>query len=83
VKFHLGGHQFWIPGYMVWCALACAGAASWLSCFVGRPLINLNTERYTQEAELRFALVRLNDHIDGVLLSCSEADEKTTPHDRT
>jgi vitamin B12/bleomycin/antimicrobial peptide transport system ATP-binding/permease protein len=76
VKLHLGGHQFGIPGYMVWCALACAGAASWLSWLVGRPLINLNTERYTQEAELRFALVRLNDHIDSVSLSGGEEDEK-------
>jgi putative ATP-binding cassette transporter len=76
VKFHLGAHNFAIPGYMVWCALACAGAASWLSWLVGRPLINLNTERYTQEAEFRFALVRLNDHIDSVSLSRGEGDEK-------
>jgi putative ATP-binding cassette transporter len=75
VRFDLGGHYIAIPGYMVWSALACAGAASWLSWLVGRPLINLNTERYAQEAELRFALVRLNDHIDSVTLAGGEEDE--------
>ena len=73
---NLGGHSFVIPGYMVWCALASAGAGSWLSWRVGRPLIQLNAKRYAQEAELRFALVHLNEHIDAVALYDGEADEK-------
>ena len=76
VKFHLEGRDFVIPGYMVWCALASAGAASWLSWLVGRPLIPLNAERYAQEAELRFALVRLNEHVDTVALYGGEEDER-------
>lgn len=76
VIFHLNGRSFAIPGYMVWCALASAGAASWLSWLVGRPLIPLNAERYAQEAELRFALVRLNEHVDTVSLYGGEEDEK-------
>jgi vitamin B12/bleomycin/antimicrobial peptide transport system ATP-binding/permease protein len=76
VTFHLGGQSFGIPGYMVWCALLYAGTASWLSWVVGRPLIQLNSERYTQEAELRFALVRLNEHTDSVTLYGGEDDEK-------
>jgi putative ATP-binding cassette transporter len=76
VTFHLGGQSFGIPGYMVWCALLYAGTASWLSWLVGRPLIPLNSERYTQEAELRFALVRLNEHTDSVTLYGGEDDEK-------
>jgi putative ATP-binding cassette transporter len=74
--FHLGGHSFGIPGYMVWCALALAGAASWLSWFVGRPLISLNAQRYAQEAEFRFSLVHLNEHVDTVSLYGGEEDEK-------
>src|ERR1700726_4918155 len=50
VPLDLGGRSFAIPGYMVWCALASAGTGSWLSWRVGRPLIQLNTERYSQEA---------------------------------
>jgi vitamin B12/bleomycin/antimicrobial peptide transport system ATP-binding/permease protein len=74
--FHLSGHSFTIPGYMVWCALACAGAASWLSWLVGRPLIDLNAQRYAQEAEFRFSLVHLNEHVDTVSLYGGEQDEK-------
>ncbi|MBV9490687.1 MAG: ABC transporter ATP-binding protein/permease [Verrucomicrobia bacterium] len=76
VTFHVGGRHFAIPGYMVWCALLYAGTGSWLSWRVGRPLFPLNAERYAQEAELRFALVRLNEHIDSVALYGGEGEEK-------
>jgi putative ATP-binding cassette transporter len=68
VVFHLSGRSFAIPGYMVWCALIYTGTASWISWLVGRPLAQLYAARYAQEAELRFALVRLNEHIDSVSL---------------
>jgi putative ATP-binding cassette transporter len=61
---------------MVWCALLYAGTASWLSWLVGRPLIELNSERYAREADLRFALMRLNQHSDSVALYGGEQDEK-------
>jgi putative ATP-binding cassette transporter len=76
VTFHVNGGSFAIPGYMVWCAVASAGAASCLSWIVGQPLIPLNTARYAQEAELRYALVRLNEHIDTVAVYNGEQDEK-------
>jgi vitamin B12/bleomycin/antimicrobial peptide transport system ATP-binding/permease protein len=76
VTFLANGRSFNIPGYMVWCALAYAGIASWVSWRVGRPLIDLNSERYSREADLRFALVRLNEHSDSVTLFGGEQDEK-------
>jgi putative ATP-binding cassette transporter len=76
VTFHLNGRDFTIPGYMVWCALVYAGTASWLSWLVGRPLIQLNSERYSREADLRYALVRMNEHSDSVALYGGEQDEK-------
>jgi putative ATP-binding cassette transporter len=72
----LGGHSFVIPGYMVWCALLYAGTASFLSWKVGHPLVSQNAERYAREAELRFALVRVNEHVDGIALNGGENDEK-------
>jgi putative ATP-binding cassette transporter len=72
----LAGRDFSPPGYLVWCALLYAGAASYLSWRVGRPLINLNAEHYAREAEFRFALVRINEHIDGITLYGGEADER-------
>jgi putative ATP-binding cassette transporter len=74
--FHVWGKEFAIPGYMVWAAVIYAGTASWLSWLVGRPLISLNGDRYAREAEMRFSLVRVNEHIDAISLAGGEADER-------
>jgi vitamin B12/bleomycin/antimicrobial peptide transport system ATP-binding/permease protein len=70
------GRDFSPPGYLVWCALFYAGAASYVSWRVGRPLIDLNAERYAREADFRSAIVRINEHIDGITLYGGEADER-------
>jgi vitamin B12/bleomycin/antimicrobial peptide transport system ATP-binding/permease protein len=75
-SFVIAGREVEIPGYMVWVALGYAGLGSGLTWFVGRPLIRLNTERYAREAELRFALVRVNESAESVALYCGEADER-------
>jgi vitamin B12/bleomycin/antimicrobial peptide transport system ATP-binding/permease protein len=72
----LGGRQVHVPGYMVWCALLYSATASFLSWRVGRPLIALNAERYAREAELRHALVRVSEEIEGVTLHGRENDER-------
>jgi putative ATP-binding cassette transporter len=74
--FHVWDRDFAIPGYMVWAAMIYAGAASYLSWLVGRPLIRLNGERYAREAELRFSLMRVNEHIDAISLAGGETDER-------
>ncbi|CAM5584557.1 Inner membrane ABC transporter ATP-binding protein YddA [Aquamicrobium terrae] len=74
--FHVGGHSIAIPGYMVWAAILYAGTASWLSWLVGRPLIGLNSERYAREAELRFSMVRVNEHVDAIALARGETGER-------
>ncbi|MGP0056554.1 MAG: ABC transporter ATP-binding protein/permease [Steroidobacteraceae bacterium] len=73
--FHIAGRRIEIPGYMVWAAVVYAGSASLLSYWVGRTLINRNADRYAREAELRFSLVRVNEHIDAIALAAGEADE--------
>jgi putative ATP-binding cassette transporter len=72
----LPGHRLYLPGYMVWCALFYAGTASFLSWLVGHPLIALDAERYAREANLRFALVRANEEIEGITIYGGEGDEK-------
>jgi putative ATP-binding cassette transporter len=72
----IGGRIFAPPGYLVWCALVYAGAASFVSWLVGRPLIRLNAEHYAREADFRFALVRINENIDGITLYGGEPDER-------
>lgn len=74
--FHVGGWSLAIPGYMVWAAFLYAGTASWLSWLVGRPLIRLNSDRYTREAELRSSMVRVNENVDAIALYHGEADAR-------
>jgi vitamin B12/bleomycin/antimicrobial peptide transport system ATP-binding/permease protein len=76
VTFELPGRSLSIPGYMVWAALFYAGTASWASWRVGRPLILINTERYAREADLRFALMHVNEHADGIAVYRGEAGER-------
>ena len=77
VVFDVQGARFVIPGYMVWCALFYSGVASWASWRVGRPLVRLNAERYARESDLRFALVHVNEHNEGIAVHRGEAEEKT------
>jgi vitamin B12/bleomycin/antimicrobial peptide transport system ATP-binding/permease protein len=65
-----------IPGFMLWAAVLYAGGGSLLSYWVGRSLINRNSERYAREADLRFSLVRINEHLDGISLAAGEEDER-------
>src|SRR5271170_84053 len=73
--FHVAGRQFAIPGYMVWAAVLYSGSASLLSYWVGRSLVERNAQRYAREADMRFSLVRVNEHIDAIALSGGEAGE--------
>jgi putative ATP-binding cassette transporter len=76
VVFNVGGESFMVPGYMVWCALLYSLGGSLLAWRIGRSLIPLNAERYAREADLRFALVRVNEHADGIVLHGGEDDER-------
>jgi putative ATP-binding cassette transporter len=74
-SFHVAGRVFAIPGYMVWAAVLYSGTASLLSYWVGRRLVDRNAQRYAREADLRFSLVRVNEHIDAIALASGEPDE--------
>ena len=74
--FHVGDRHFTVPGYMVWAAVVYSGSASLLSYWVGKNLIGRNAERYAREADMRFSLVRVNEHIDAIALGAGEADEE-------
>jgi putative ATP-binding cassette transporter len=72
----IGEHDQAIPGFMVWAAILYAFAGSLLSYRVGRSLIGRNADRYAREADLRFSLVRVNEHVDDIALAAGEADEQ-------
>ena len=71
----IAGITLALPGYMVWAAIVYASSASLLTYWTGRRLIPDNAARYAREADLRYTLVRVNEHIDAVTLAGGEADE--------
>ena len=74
--FHVNGVEYAIPGFMLWAAISYSVVGSLLSYSVGRVLVRLNADRYAREADLRFALVDINEHIDGIALAGGEVDER-------
>lgn len=75
-SFRIHGTDYAVPGFMLWTAVIYAALGSLLSSWVGRSLINRNEVRYEREADLRFSLVRINEHLDDISLAAGEADEK-------
>jgi putative ATP-binding cassette transporter len=74
VRFH--DRDYEIPGFMLWAAVTYAALGSLLSYWVGKSLIWRNSDRYAREADLRFSLVRINEHLDGISLAAGEEDER-------
>ncbi len=64
-----------IPGYMVWVALVYAIVGTWATHVIGRPLVGINFQLQRNEADFRYALVRLRENAEGVALYRGEAGE--------
>jgi putative ATP-binding cassette transporter len=75
MSFSALGREFTVPGYMVWVALGYSIVGTWLTKWLGRPLIRLNYQQQRFEADFRFSLVRLRENVEGVALYRGEADE--------
>jgi putative ATP-binding cassette transporter len=60
---------------MVWAAILYAIAGTWLTHWIGRPLVRLNYDKQRCEADFRFGLVRFRENTEGVALYRGEADE--------
>jgi putative ATP-binding cassette transporter len=71
----VGGFSLTIPGYIVWVAVLYAIAGTWLTDWLGRPLVRLNFDRQRYEADFRFGLVRFRENTEGVALYRGEPDE--------
>ena len=71
----LGPYSLVLPGYMVWVALFYAMAGTWLTDWIGRPLVRLNVDMQRCEADFRFGLVRFRENTEGVALYRGEEDE--------
>ena len=60
---------------MMWAALLYAIVGTWLTNWVGRPLVRLNFDQQRYEADFRFGLVRFRENTEGVALYRGEPDE--------
>src|SRR6202034_975608 len=76
LQVSIGAISFGIPGYMVWAALIYAGIGSFVTYFVGRPIVAANVDQNTAEADYRYALMRVRENSEGVALIRGESDEQ-------
>src|SRR5690242_14562488 len=67
-----------IPGYMVIAALIYAVAGTWLTHWIGYPLIRLSFDQQRYEADFRFSMVRLRENAENVAFYGGEAREMDT-----
>jgi putative ATP-binding cassette transporter len=74
---HVFGHQYNIPGYLVWGALIYAIIGTVLTHLIGRPLIGLNYRQQQYEADFRFNLVRVRENAEQIALLHGEDAERT------
>ena len=77
-----GWFSIMLPGYMVWAAILYAIGGTWLTHWIGRPLVRLNYDKQRCEADFRFGLVRFRENTEGVALYRGEADELRGFRDR-
>ena len=73
---HILGHEFTIPGYLVWGALIYAMLGTALTQWIGSPLVNLDFQQQRFEADFRFNLVRVRENSEQIALLQGESAER-------
>ncbi|MBT0569144.1 ABC transporter ATP-binding protein/permease [Curvibacter sp. CHRR-16] len=71
-SFHLGGSEYFIPGFMVWMAVLYCGVGSVLTHYIGRRQIPLNFEQQRVEADFRHHMVRVREYSESIALDQGE-----------
>ena len=74
--FSVPGTDWKVPGYLVWGALIYSALATWLTHWIGKPLVRLNFEQQRYEADFRFSLARLREYGEQVALLGGERAER-------
>lgn len=77
LDFTLGASSYFIPGYMVWAAVAYCLVGSVLAHYIGRPLIKLNFLQQRYEANFRHHMVRAREYSESIALDHGEAVERS------
>jgi putative ATP-binding cassette transporter len=72
----IGGSAYFLPGYLVWLAVAYAGVGTVVALALGRPLIRAVDRRQTAEADFRFGLAHARENALSIALAHGETDER-------
>ena len=72
----LFGRDIPIPGYLVWGALVYAVLGTFLTHWIGAPLVGLNFQQQRFEADFRFNLVRARENAEQIALLRGESAER-------
>jgi putative ATP-binding cassette transporter len=78
----LFGSEFHIPGYLVWGAVIYAVFGTWLTHWIGSPLVMLSFQQQRFEADFRFNLVRVRENSEQIALLRGEGAEQQRLLDR-
>ncbi len=66
-----------IPGYLVWAAIAYAAIGTALTYLLGRPLVKLNQDKLSNEADFRLGLQKISETgNDAALPDCTDTDRR-------
>ncbi|MBI5276397.1 MAG: ABC transporter ATP-binding protein/permease [Burkholderiales bacterium] len=74
--FEFAGDKWYIPGFMVWAAVAYCLAGSLITHFIGRPQIPLNFHQQRLEADFRHHMVRVREYSEAIALDRGEPVER-------
>lgn len=78
----LAGHEYWIPGLMMWVAILYSIVSMYFTHRVGRTLVGINFDRLRFEADFRYGLVRFRDHTEAVALARGDGVERRIAMER-
>jgi len=79
---HIGDHELWIPGLMLWVAILYAIIATFVTHLVGRSLVPINFDRLRYEADFRYGLVHFRDNVEPVALARGQHFERRAARGR-
>ena len=71
----LGRFSFEIPGYMVFAAIIYAVGGTFLTHWIGFPLVRLTFDQQRYQADFRFSLVRLRENAESIAFYRGEGRE--------
>jgi putative ATP-binding cassette transporter len=75
VDFTVLGTDVTVPGLPFWVALAYSVVGTWLTHWIGKPLIQLEFRKERYEADFRFSLARVREYSEQIALLRGESAE--------